>query len=293
MDFCGLFSNAWYKAMTPQNITASFKVTGICPYNRSSIQLGGVDKKSFSTFNPANLVAESGLKYIPFYSPTSKPRCTPNGIERNEAVLHHSPYVNSENSGSNFEADDSSLEVSSVSKFPHEKGTVAARQSTTISKFLVQPLPPSALPTKHVKSSGKVLTSRENLKLLEEKQREKEEKEMRKNEKRKQQEEKKKQRIERLQKGTNYKDCISINCTTESCHCFAGTGKIHIAKKVRFVKNEQGKVTPSNGETSLQTMKTLTRAKRGKSCTFNLNSLVGHQYYRTLSIITIMNSLLR
>ena len=195
LDFCGLFSNAWYKAMTPRTITASFKVTGICPYDRSSIQLGGVDKKSFSAFNPANLVIESGLKYIPLYSPTSKTRRTANSIERNEAVLHQSPYVKSDHSDS--ETGDSSLELSSFSKFSHDKGTATARQSITISKFLLKPLPPSALPTKRVKSCGKILMSQLNQKLLEEKEREKEEKE-------KQKEEKRKRRNERLKKGTRF-----------------------------------------------------------------------------------------
>ena len=184
LDFCELFSKAWYQAMIPRNITASYKVTGICPCNPSSIQLGGTEKKSFSTFNPASLVEESGLKYIPFYSPTSKGRDISNRVacEENDD--------NCWNSDSDTDCD-LSLESSSVDNSPPKMATLAVHNLTSVSKFLVQPLPPSAHPTKRTKSCGMVLTSAQNMKLLEEKQRVKDEKERKKNEKKKKQDEKK------------------------------------------------------------------------------------------------------
>ena len=178
LDFCELFSKAWYQAMTPRNITASYKVTGICSYNPSSIQLGGTEKKSFSTFNPASLVEESGLKYIPFYSPTSKDRHISNSLR----VACEENDDNCCNSDSDADCH-LSLESSSIDNSPPKMATLAVRNSTSVSKFLVQPLPPSAHPTERTKSCGMVLTSAQNMKLLEEKQRVKEEKERKKNEK--------------------------------------------------------------------------------------------------------------
>ena len=124
LDFCELFSKAWYQAMTPRNITASYKVTGICPYNPSSIQLGGTEKKSFSTFNPASLVEESELKYIPFYSPTSKGRDISNRVACEE---------NDDNCcNSDSDADcDLSLESSSIDNSPPKMATLAVRNSTS------------------------------------------------------------------------------------------------------------------------------------------------------------------
>lgn len=38
-DFVGLFAEVWASAMTINNIVASFKVTGIYPFDRSAIKL--------------------------------------------------------------------------------------------------------------------------------------------------------------------------------------------------------------------------------------------------------------
>ena len=40
-DFSRLFSKTWYKAMSAGNIVASFKITGVYPFNRSAIKLPG------------------------------------------------------------------------------------------------------------------------------------------------------------------------------------------------------------------------------------------------------------
>ena len=45
--------------------------------------------------------------------------------------------------------------------------------SSTISKFLVKPDPPSKFPTKRGKSAGRVLTSQENLHQMQEREKEK------------------------------------------------------------------------------------------------------------------------
>ena len=70
-DFNQLFSNAWYDAMTPGNIIASFKATGICPLDRSALiqkPPSNVDKP-FTSFKPENLAQRTGIAHIPLYSP--------------------------------------------------------------------------------------------------------------------------------------------------------------------------------------------------------------------------------
>ena len=61
--------------------------------------------------------------------------------------------------------------------------------SASISKFLYYPPPPSQLPTLKPKSSGRVLTSAENLKIIENKQQEKEAKAREKEERKQKREE--------------------------------------------------------------------------------------------------------
>jgi len=68
-EFSQSFSKSWHKAMTMPNIISSFKVTGVCPFDRSVIQAPGMKGKEFSSFKPESLAQRSGLAYIPLYSP--------------------------------------------------------------------------------------------------------------------------------------------------------------------------------------------------------------------------------
>ena len=60
-DFSPLFSEAWIEAMTPKNILAGFRVTGVHPLNRRALDL---DHKKPS------LAEKTGLRYIPLYTPS-------------------------------------------------------------------------------------------------------------------------------------------------------------------------------------------------------------------------------
>lgn len=62
-----LFSDAWLQSMTMKNITSGFKVTGVFPVDRSAIQLPQ-DRRS-AVFKAETLAVQSGLAYIPLYSP--------------------------------------------------------------------------------------------------------------------------------------------------------------------------------------------------------------------------------
>jgi hypothetical protein len=51
------------------NITAGFRVTGICPFNRKAISLPSEEPTKTRKFNPEALPQATGIKYVPLYSP--------------------------------------------------------------------------------------------------------------------------------------------------------------------------------------------------------------------------------
>ena len=177
-DFNRVFSEAWYTAMRPHNIIASFKTTGICPFNRYALKILAEEEKKFSFFKPESVVKRSGLKYIPLYSPyrsgrpsinftpskTSPPSdidtpCTPVLTS-----LHPKPLARLY------------MDMPLSERFSHS-ASAPLRTSTTISNFLHPPICPSKIPTKREKSSGHCLTSKEGLKKFQEKEAQKVEKE--------------------------------------------------------------------------------------------------------------------
>jgi len=210
-EFSHLFAKAWYKAMTAPNIIASFKATGICPLDRSVVRVPGMEEEVYTSFKPESLVQRTGLAYIPLYSPSK----TPHSSHANEAPacmtplqpLQHNPTIQALPAGYNAQ-EESPLEYSSSeSPSPFEQsvdnslqGSVPLRRATSVSNFLIPPLPPSKMPTKHGKSSGTVLTSIENIHMINEKEREKKEKAQMKEERRLERERKAKLKRELKQK---------------------------------------------------------------------------------------------
>ena len=67
-NFTQLFSRAWARAMNPDNIKSGFHVTGIYPFNRNAIKLPVSEEKK------SDLAAESGLAYVPLFSPAPSKR---------------------------------------------------------------------------------------------------------------------------------------------------------------------------------------------------------------------------
>ena len=65
-NFTQIFSTAWTKAMTPANIVAGFRSTGIYPLNRYAVlrHLQPVEDHEI-----VDLASKMGL-YVPLYSPT-------------------------------------------------------------------------------------------------------------------------------------------------------------------------------------------------------------------------------
>ena len=83
-DFSALFADAWLKSMSMRNVLAGFKVSGICPFNREVLD---VPEEQYECFNPEDFVKESGLKYIPLYSPMPHAR----DAVRSSRSLHSTP----------------------------------------------------------------------------------------------------------------------------------------------------------------------------------------------------------
>ena len=173
-EFFRLFSDAWLQSMTMKNIVNGFKVTGVYPLNRYAIKLPS--GSSQTTFRPENLAKESGLAYIPLYSPY---RCT----TPNSSIFHSSASCNDSRSvtieRSHSEDNLSIGHLSSTSShclLPTRKSSICSVQLNT-------PVAPSKLPTKRVKLCGQVLTSAEFIEKMEEIEKAKQEKAKEKEEK--------------------------------------------------------------------------------------------------------------
>lgn len=195
VEFCEIFSKSWHKTVTPSNIIASFKVTGICPFNRSVINPKKDDK--FSSFQPENLAERTGLAYIPLYSPS-----------RRTHPISDLELSSSSPSPKSLSPPPSSLSNSEA--YSTAPARVPLRHATSVSNFLIPNVPPNELPTKHTKSAGKVLTSMENLQLIEERQKKKQEEAQRKEERRRKREERARLRQEQKIAKKNKKKGIII-----------------------------------------------------------------------------------
>ena len=147
-DFSSLFAEAWRLAMTQKNVCSGFEVCGIYPFSREKV-LAKIPQEAEPV---KSLSEETGLAYIPLYSPIRPPKQV--SISPLSPPLHEST-ANSLNRSSS----EGDLSVKLVK-----------RRATSISRFLHTPIHPSKLPTKSEKSCGKVLTSLENQKIMEEKE---------------------------------------------------------------------------------------------------------------------------
>lgn len=128
-DFSSLFSQAWIESMTPKNILAGFRVTGVHPLNRKAFD--GDHQK-------ASLAEKTGLRYIPLYTPS-------------KSVLQN-------------EVDGLASE-----EHPHP----CSRQRPLIRSLTIST---PQLPKSKVPGVARVLTSKENLRIIREKEEAKERK---------------------------------------------------------------------------------------------------------------------
>ena len=154
-DFSSLFAEAWKLSMTQMNVLSGFRVCGIYPYSRESIL-----SKILQDDEPAPTEA-TGLAYIPLYSPIRPPSGRDTQIS---PPMHESTGCSMLDESSVFNKSLSDGDLSNISF------KLIQRNASSISRFLSIPTLPSKLPTKNTKSCGRVLTSEENMKWIEEKE---------------------------------------------------------------------------------------------------------------------------
>ena len=209
-NFIQLLSQAWARAMNPDNIKSGFRVTGICPFNRDVVKLPTSPKKGSP--EPPDLAAENGLAFVPLFSPAPPKRQKAMCFTKEEEALFQRRYEN----GYNLEHDnrynewvslnhpndhlvdsDSVGEIALVSQVDSSESDCEEEDSCSLSEFFALPALPEEPKTKSYKA--RVLTSEEHLKAIEFKEREKQEKENLKRQKEKKRELKKIER-EKLKK---------------------------------------------------------------------------------------------
>ena len=135
-DFSPLFSEAWIESMTPKNILAGFRVTGVHPLNRHAFD---ADHKKPS------LTEKTGLRYIPLFTPSKS-------IVENESNVPASMNISKE-------------QIDGDQYHPCSRQRPLNRALTVPS-----PVHPKS---KGPRVDTRVLTSEENLRVIREKEKEK------------------------------------------------------------------------------------------------------------------------
>lgn len=176
-DFSKLFSQAWYQSMTMKNITSGFKVTGVFPVDRSAVTLPQ-DIAQKKTFRPEALAIQSGLAYIPLYSPAPPKtrKTTPAGMQSTSSSVHSTVLASSLNNSSSFlerSQSEDNLSIGNNSSYC----MLSTQRSSSVSNLLSTPIAPSKLPTKRLKSCGQVLTAADYMERMEEAEKVKKDKE--------------------------------------------------------------------------------------------------------------------
>ena len=138
--FQTFFAKACLSAMIASNILSAFKTNGICTFNRFAVQTIDDDLKSFK---PETLIQQTGLAHITLYSPGGRYTSPSSQINPNDSIYNQS------------------LSRSYISDEEQEYIRVLEPTSTSISKYLVTPKPPSKTPVRQIKSYGHVMTSLE------------------------------------------------------------------------------------------------------------------------------------
>ena len=177
-DFSTLFAETWFKAMTMKNITAGFRVTGIFPFNKDVVRVRMEDIPELK-----KIPMSSDIKFIPFFSPSQikndnlfydrKLHSTPA-----DRFLSNSPTFTKLTPSNSYSLERNSLERSISESDLHTSSCfLPMKKARSLSKFLITPKFPTKLQKKVGKPSiGRVLTSRENMLFIEEKERLKAEK---------------------------------------------------------------------------------------------------------------------
>ena len=163
--------------MSMKNVISGFRVCGIHPFNREVLVK---PEEKYTSFRPEKLPELSGLKYIPMYSPRRPQSLHTTSCEASTPVKYgasspdsstpvHTPLSSMQRSFSESNLHDMSLDQSA----DESKCLMPFPRASCLRQHLVTPKPPSRAISKRPKSCGRVLTSRENVKELEEKEQKK------------------------------------------------------------------------------------------------------------------------
>ena len=212
-EFSALFAKAWSNAMTLPNIVAGFRVTGVCPFNRNAIRLPSEAPTKFDPealvkstgikyiplYSPVRSHRPSKPKSISLHDKAAGLPSTPviSPVEHNSypgfdefgySFSSYSPCSSTPvelrsraYSGENPSLNDVSFLGGSLSvhKYHLERSgsepNLHVVKQPCLGKLLHTPRPPNKIPTLKPKSSGRVLTSLENLRMMEERERKKQE----------------------------------------------------------------------------------------------------------------------
>ncbi len=212
-SFNAVFSNAYKKSMSMENIISSFRATGIYPLDRSKV----LEKPCIQK---ASLAEESGIAFLPLFSARSSDQgaCSPgNHFTMDEMDCFHDRYVKEtrkpdevdryshwkkvyhplEDKVSSSSTKDPFL-ATPTKATPISKQPVVAKPHCSI-KHMFKPPPVLKRPELSAYKSSRCLTSGAHLEMMEEKEKQKEEKERKKKERAELQEQKKKEKEEMLQ----------------------------------------------------------------------------------------------
>ena len=204
-NFSAQFAKAWIKSMTMKNTIASFRTTGLYPIDRNKV-LATV-QSTIATETPAS--KKVGLGYLPLLTPIPSPKCSDAMLDPDfsdaEIKLFierfHKSYDGNDDRyklwlrmyhPTSIQLDDTmNLESSNfLTPSRHDKAkhkvVAVAKPSNRFERLFSLPSPPPKLPSLNNKGSGRVLTSAECLKQLEEKENKKAAAELKKLERRQQ-----------------------------------------------------------------------------------------------------------
>ena len=265
--FSQLFSKAWMNAMSMKNIMGGFKICGIFPFNRDALRLP-LQQQSESV---DQLAKESGLAYVPLFTP-SKVRNIRNEYDRGEySSSRCSTYSSSSVNHCNFSSQ-SSLSYSSfrrsrssspchhsccsrrgrsyASRIHHKRYHSSSRPSRRSfsapgkHSSRVQPhcgslttllAPPIRTDMPLRKSCGRVLTSIENVRAINEKERMKKEKLRQKEERKLRIERKKMERAQMAAKKKSGKKAVGRN----TCNKKGLQEQTFTAEEIKLFKRRQ------------------------------------------------------
>ena len=201
-NFSTIFAQAWYRAMTPKTIAASFRATGVYPFNREAIQIPEVSE--------ADSDLDKGIiSYLPLYSPApkqSRVRTSASAptvqFSASEEELFKTRHENGYDITTDHRYNQWLLQNTQKEDIHVHSATInecaRPKEPSSIHEFLQIPELPSALKKNSEKKfrTARVLTSDVAIQQMEEKERRKKEEEERKERRKEEREERARVRAE-------------------------------------------------------------------------------------------------